>query len=76
MRAACSLNSGPMTSFPARVILLSASRTNAATALRDAASNYKVDIEAITAKVKQEFAAKKKVKKAARPEGKSTKSAA
>ncbi|MGA7521501.1 MAG: ParB/RepB/Spo0J family partition protein [Acidobacteriaceae bacterium] len=46
-------------------ILLAASRTNAATALCDAASAYKVDIEAITAKVKQEFAAKEKAKRAA-----------
>ncbi len=30
--------------------------------LRDAAQVYKVDIEAITAKVKQEFAAKEKAK--------------
>jgi ParB family chromosome partitioning protein len=46
-------------------ILLAASRTNAATALRDAASAYKVDIEAITAKVKQEFSTKEKAKRAA-----------
>jgi len=46
-------------------ILLAASRTNAATALRDAASTYKVDIDAITAKVKREFAAKEKPKKTA-----------
>ena len=45
-------------------ILLSASRTNAATALRDAANAYKVDTEAITAKVKQEFTAKERAKKA------------
>jgi len=57
-------------------ILLAASRTNAATALRDAASAYKVDIDAITAKVKQEFTAKEKVKKAAQPERKSAKNAA
>ncbi len=43
-------------------ILLAASRTNAVTALRDAATAYKVDTEAITAKVKQEFAAKEKAK--------------
>jgi len=47
-------------------ILLAASRTNAATALRDAASTYKVDTDAITAKVKQEFAAKERAKKTAR----------
>jgi ParB family chromosome partitioning protein len=45
-------------------ILLAASRTNAATVLRDAASTYKVDTEAIALKVKQEFAAKEKAKKA------------
>jgi len=50
-------------------ILLAASRTNVTTVLRDAASTYKVDTEAITAKVKQEFAAKEKAKKtsAAKP---------
>jgi ParB family chromosome partitioning protein len=47
-------------------ILLVASRTNVATALRDAASAYKVDIDAITAKVRQEFAAKERAKKTAR----------
>jgi len=57
-------------------ILLAASRTNAASALRDAASAYKVDIDAITAKVKQEFAAMEKAKRAAQFERKSTKSAA
>ncbi|MGI0133882.1 MAG: ParB/RepB/Spo0J family partition protein, partial [Candidatus Micrarchaeaceae archaeon] len=40
----------------------SRSETNAATVLKDAAQHYKVDIEAITAKVKQEFAAKEKAK--------------
>ena len=57
-------------------ILLAASRTNEATALRDAASAYKVDVDAITTKVKQEFAARERAKKAAKPEGKSAKSAA
>ena len=47
-------------------ILLAASRTNAATALRDAASTYKVDTDAIAAKVKQEFTAKERAKKTAR----------
>ena len=46
-------------------ILLAASRTNTATVLRDAASVYKVDTDAITAKVKQEFAAKERAKKTA-----------
>jgi ParB family transcriptional regulator, chromosome partitioning protein len=46
-------------------ILLAASRGNPATVLKDAASAYKVDTDAITAKVKQEFAAKEKAKTAA-----------
>ncbi len=45
-------------------ILLAASRANAATVLRDAASTYKVDTDAITLKVKQEFAAKEKAQAA------------
>ena len=45
-------------------ILLVTSRTNAATALRDAAGTYKVDIEAITLKVKREFAGKEEAKRA------------
>ena len=44
-------------------ILLAASRSNAAAVLRDAAAAYKVDTDAITQKVKQEFAAKEKAKK-------------
>jgi ParB family transcriptional regulator, chromosome partitioning protein len=44
-------------------ILLVASRSNPATILRDAASMYKVDTDAITLKVKQEFAAKEETKK-------------
>jgi ParB family transcriptional regulator, chromosome partitioning protein len=48
-------------------ILLAASRTNAATVLRDSATVYKVDTDAITLKVKQEFAAKAKAKKDAKP---------
>jgi len=43
-------------------ILLAASRGNASQVLRDAATAYKVDTEAIAAKVKQEFAAKEKAK--------------
>lgn len=39
-------------------IMLAASRTNPATVLRDAASTYKVDTDAIPLNVKQEFAAK------------------
>ncbi len=44
------------------VILHTATRNNAAQILRDAAAVYKVDVEAIAAKVKQEFAAKEKTK--------------
>jgi ParB family chromosome partitioning protein len=44
------------------VVLLTASRGNASQALRDAATAYKVDTDAIAAKVKQEFAAKEKSK--------------
>ena len=48
-------------------ILLAASRHNGTTVLRDAATLYKVDTEAIASKVKQEFAAKAKAKKEAKP---------
>jgi ParB family chromosome partitioning protein len=44
------------------VILHTASRGNVSQALRDAATAYKVDTDAIAAKVKQEFAAKEKAK--------------
>jgi ParB family chromosome partitioning protein len=44
-------------------ILLAAARTNPASVLKDAAATYKVDTDAITAKVKQEFAAKAKARK-------------
>jgi ParB family transcriptional regulator, chromosome partitioning protein len=57
-------------------ILLAASRTNAATALRDAASAYKVDIDVITLKVKQEFATKEKTKRAAQAGAKPAKKTA
>jgi ParB family chromosome partitioning protein len=46
-------------------ILLAATRGNPAALLKDAATAYKVDTDAITAKVKQEFVAKDKAKKAA-----------
>jgi ParB family chromosome partitioning protein len=52
------------------VILLTVSRGNASHALRDAATVYKVDADAIAAKVKQEFAAKDKTKTARKPEQK------
>ncbi len=44
------------------VILLTASRGNASQALRDAATAYKVDTDAIAVSVKQEFTAKQKDK--------------
>jgi ParB family chromosome partitioning protein len=51
-------------------ILLASSRSNPAQVLRDAASLYKVDMDAIALKVKQEFAAKDKAKKAGKSEPK------
>jgi ParB family chromosome partitioning protein len=48
-------------------IVLAASRTYGANMLRDAATAYMVDTDAIAAKVKQQFAAKAKVKKEAKP---------
>src|SRR5271168_1774768 len=43
-------------------VLLAAARTNPAVVLREAAAAYKVDTDAITLKVKQEFAAKEKAR--------------
>jgi ParB family chromosome partitioning protein len=43
--------------------------------LRDAATLYKVDIEAIASKVKQEFAAKARAKKDVKPVPKAKKAA-
>ena len=57
-------------------ILLAASRGNPSSVLKDAATVYKVDTDAITAKVRQEFAAKEKAKKAAQPATKAAKKAA
>jgi ParB family transcriptional regulator, chromosome partitioning protein len=57
-------------------ILLASSRSNAASVLRDAAATYKVDTDAITLKVKQEFAAKEKSKKAPQSTAKTVKKAA
>ena len=57
-------------------ILSAATRTNPASVLRDAASTYKVDTEAIAAKVRQEFAAKEKAKKTSQPTAKAAKKAA
>jgi ParB family chromosome partitioning protein len=53
-------------------ISLASSRSNAATVLGDAAAAYKVDAGAIALKVKQEFAAKEKAKKEAKPKASGT----
>ncbi len=53
------------------VILLSArSQSDGGKALRAAAQAYSVDTDAVALKVKQEFAAKEKARKAAKPESK------
>jgi ParB family chromosome partitioning protein len=57
-------------------ILLAASRGNASAILKDAATAYKVDTDAITAKVKQEFEAKEKAKKTTQPANKAAKKTA
>jgi ParB family transcriptional regulator, chromosome partitioning protein len=57
-------------------ILLATSRGNATTILRDAATAYKVETDAIAAKVRQEFAAKEKTKKAQQAAAKSATKAA
>jgi hypothetical protein len=49
---------------------------NPSTILREAASTYKVDTNAIAAKVKQEFTAKEKAKKTPQPAVKAAKKAA
>ena len=56
-------------------VLLAAARTNPAVVLREAASTYKVDTDAIALKVKQEFAAKAKAKKEVKPTHKIRKAA-
>jgi ParB family chromosome partitioning protein len=48
-------------------ILLAATRGNPTNILKDAATAYKVDTDAIAAKVRQEFAAKEKAKKVSPP---------
>jgi ParB family chromosome partitioning protein len=48
-------------------ILHAATRQNAAEVLRDAATAYKVDVDAIGLKVKQEFAAKEKARLTSKP---------
>jgi ParB family chromosome partitioning protein len=56
-------------------ILLAASRHDGADVLRDAATMYKVDTDAIASKVKQEFAAKATAKKEAKRVPKTSKAA-
>jgi ParB family chromosome partitioning protein len=51
-------------------ILHAATRQTAAQVLRDAATAYKVDLDAISLKVKHEFAAKEKAKLAPKPAAK------
>jgi len=53
-------------------ILLAATRGNPSAVLKEAATTYKVDAEAIAVKVKQEFAAKDKAKKTPLPVNKKT----
>ena len=53
-------------------ILHAATKQNAAQVLRDATTAYKVDVDAISLKVKQEFAAKEKAKLAPKPAAKAT----
>ena len=48
-------------------IVLASGRSNGGNALREAAAAYKVNTDAITLKVKQEFAAKEKAKKESKP---------
>jgi ParB family chromosome partitioning protein len=57
-------------------IMLAASRGNPSSVLKEAATAYKVDTDAITAKVRQEFAAKEKAKKAPQPATKTARKAA
>ena len=51
-------------------ILIAAARGNTAAVLKDAATAYKVDTDAIARKVRQEFAVKEKAKNAAQPRAK------
>jgi ParB family chromosome partitioning protein len=57
-------------------ILLAASRGNPTAILKEAAAAYKVDTDAIAAKVKQEFASKNKARKTPPPTTKTAKKAA
>jgi ParB family chromosome partitioning protein len=53
-------------------IVLAAAHSNAPSVLKDAAAAYKVDTDAIAAKVKQEFAAKEKTRADKKPAAKTT----
>jgi ParB family chromosome partitioning protein len=57
-------------------ILLAATRGNPSAVLKDAATAYKVDTDAIATKVKQEFTAKEKARKTPQPAKKSATKAA
>ena len=57
-------------------ILLAATRGNPSVVLKEAATAYKVDTDTIAAKVRQEFVAKGKAKKAPQPATKTVKKAA
>ncbi len=57
-------------------ILLASSRGNPASVLKEAATVYKVDTDAIATKVKQEFTAKEKAKKVPQPAAKAAKKVA
>jgi ParB family chromosome partitioning protein len=50
-----------------RSVIIASGRSNGTNALRQAATAYKVDTDAIALKVKQEFAAKEKSKKEPKP---------
>ena len=50
------------------VSVLASTRSNGTNSLREAVTIYRVDNDAIALKVKQEFAAKAKAKKEAKPE--------
>jgi hypothetical protein len=57
-------------------LLLAASRGNPSAVLKGAATAYKVDTDAIAAKIRQEFTSKEKAKKATQPAAKAAKKAA
>ena len=57
-------------------ILLASSRGNPTVILKEAATAYKVDTEAIATKVRQEFAAKERAKKVPQPATKAANKAA